>query len=157
MKTKLKTAIPLTLAAGTLALALGGCGTMHNDRDRAADRAERSSDRMARSEDRAADRMADRSDMRYGNRSGVDSAATSGVRTNTPASVDAFASNYPSFPASANESAGITGHSFYCMQHYSQPGCQTFDSASNGYMRRDRRADHMRSDTSGTAVTPNRY
>ena len=165
MNTKLKTAFPLTLAAGTLALALGGCGTMYNDRDRAADRSERS-DRMAQSSDRAADRsmsrsgdrMSDSSDMRSGNRSGAN---TGSMSTNTPASVDAFAANYPSFPASANESAGITGHSFYCIQHYSQPGCQTPDSAAYGRsMRNDRRSDrgdrNMRSDTSGSAVNPNR-
>ena len=138
MKTTLKTAFPLTLAAGTLALALGGCGTMMGQNDR------------------SGDRMSDNSAMRYGNRSVVDRMAYTGVTpsTNTPAVVDAFSPNYASFPASANESAGIMGHSFYCTMHTSQPGCQTFDSASNDrYMRNDRRSSRsddrqpMRGDT----------
>lgn len=133
MQTKIKTAIPFTLAAGTLALALSGCGTMMGQNDR--------------SPDRSGDRMSDNSAVRYGNRSVVDRAAYTGVpeSMNTPASVNAFSPGYVPFPASANESAGITGHSFYCTQHYSQPGCQTFDSASNdrNMMRNDRRPGRM--------------
>ena len=122
MKRNLKSALPAALLAGTFALALGGCGTM-NSSDRGMDR----------------DRSADRANDRNMNRS-VDSAAYGDrMSTNTPAGMDPFSNGYASFPASANESAGITGHSFYCIQHYSQPGCQTFDGASrDGRMWSDR-------------------
>ena len=121
MKHTLKTAVPYALAAGTLALALGGCGTFdHRDRS-----AERSADRHA---DRMADRRVDRTTTTY--------VETSAVASNAPAVVDPFSPRYAAFPAMANESAGVSGHSFYCTQHYNQPGCQTFDSAAAGSDRR---------------------
>jgi hypothetical protein len=116
MKHTLKSAIPCALAAGTLALALGGCGTFdHRDRS-----AERAADRYA---DRTVDRRADRTTY-------VET--TTNFSSNAPAVVDPFSPRYAAFPAMANESAGISGHSFYCTQHYNQPGCQTFDTAAAG-------------------------
>ena len=151
MKHTYKTAVPYALAAGTLALALGGCGTFdHRDRS-----AERSADRQA---DRMADRRVDRTTTTY--------VETNTVASNTPAVVDPFSPRYAAFPAMSNESAGITGHSFYCTQHYNQPGCQTFDTAAAGSERhlwreRDRRSDARDSMTSSDASRsvdgPGRY
>jgi len=115
MKHTLKTAIPCALAAGTLALALGGCGTF--DRDRSADRGS----------DRYANRTVE---------SGTYVETTTNVSSNTPAVVDPFSPRYAAFPAMAPETAGVIGHSFYCTQHYNQPGCQTFDTAAAGSDRR---------------------
>ncbi len=121
MKHTFKTAVPYALAAGTLALALGGCGTFDH-RDRSADR---SADRYA---DRATDRRVDRTTTTY--------VESNTIASNTPAVVDPFSPNYAAFPAMAPETAGVIGHSFYCTQHYNQPGCQTFDTAAAGSERR---------------------
>lgn len=148
MKHTYKTAVPYALAAGTLALALGGCGTFDH-RDRSADR----------SADRMADRRVDRTTTTY--------VESNTVAYNAPAVVDPFSPSYAAFPAMPNESAGITGHSFYCTQHYNQPGCQTFDSAAAGsgqqlWRERDRRSDArdstiMSSDGSRSVDGPGRY
>jgi hypothetical protein len=58
--------------------------------------------------------------------------------TSIPPSIDPFSSSYIPFPVSGNESAGISGHSVFCVQHANQPGCQTFDSARDGSARNDR-------------------
>ena len=116
MKHPLNAAIPCALAAGTLALALGGCGTF--DRDRSADRGS----------DRYANRTVESTTY-------VETTA-SNVSSNTPAVVDPFSPRYAAFPAMAPETAGVIGHSFYCTQHYNQPGCQTFDTAAAGSDRR---------------------
>ena len=145
MNITLKSAITLSLAAGTVALA--GCGTFDH-RDRSADRA---SDRYS---NRTVERVTTTDTVVVATNAPV-------VSTNTPASVDPFSSRYPSFPAMANESAGVMGHSMYCAQHYNQPGCQTFDSAANERsLRHDRpmrRSDagDFRSDS--TSSVPNRY
>ena len=144
MNTTLKSAVTLALAAGTVALA--GCGTF---------------DHRDRSADRASDRYSNRTVERVTTTDTVVTTNAPVASTNTPASVDPFSSRYPSFPAMANESAGIIGHSAYCAQHYNQPGCQTFDSAANERsLRRDhpmRRSDagDFRSDS--TSSVPNRY
>ena len=131
MKHILKTAVPYALAAGTLALALGGCGTFdHRDRS-----AERAADRYA---DRTVDRRVDRTTTTYVE---MNSAGYS-----APAVVDPFSPSYAAFPAMPNESAGVSGHSFYCTQHYNQPGCQTFDTAAAGSDRHFWREHHRRSD-----------
>lgn len=101
--TKLKS-LHIALAAGSLAIMVSGCGTM-----------ERSGDRSA-----ASDRSSDRAGSRG-----------STASSSTPASIDPFSRDYVSFPASANESAGNSGLSFYCQQHYDQPGCQTTGEAMN--------------------------
>jgi len=151
MKTNLK-ALPLAVAAGTLAMAIGGCGTFDH-RDRSADRA------SERHSERSADRTADRSSNRMAERRTVETTTTTTVSTNTPAVVDPFSSRYVPFPGMTNESAGVIGHSMYCAQHYNQPGCQTFDSAANDRsLRHDRpmrRSDagDFRSDMNGV---PNR-
>ena len=144
MNITLKSAITLSLAAGTVALA--GCGTF---------------DHRDRSADRASDRYSNSTDERVTTTDTVVVATNAPVvSTNTPASVDPFSSRYPSFPAMANESAGVMGHSMYCAQHYNQPGCQTFDSAANERsLRHDR--PMRRSDAgdfrSETSSVPNRY
>jgi hypothetical protein len=151
MKHSLKTALPYALAAGSLAIALGGCAT---DRyhDRAADRAsDRTSSRAA---DRTVDRTVERTTTTY--------TETGNVPYNAPVAVDPFSPGYPAFPAMANESAGIVGHSFYCLQHYNQPGCQTFDRAAAGsdrriWPQRDRRSDAGDSIRSSEATVPGRY
>ncbi len=122
--TKLKS-LHLALAAGSLAILVSGCGTMDRMMGHSA-ATDRSSDR-AGSADRAAsdrNRSSDGSGMsseRAGYGGGTASAST-------PAAVDPFARGYVPFPASANESAGILGQSFFCQQHYNQPGCQSGDS-----------------------------
>jgi hypothetical protein len=141
MKHNIKTAVPYALAAGTLALALGGCGTF--DRDRTADR----------SADRYANRTVDRTST-YVETDRV-------VTANAPAVVDPFSPRYAAFPAMTNESAGVSGHSFYCAQHYNQPGCQTFDTAAAGSDRRlwreRSRSDAGDSARSGDAASAGRY
>jgi hypothetical protein len=77
--------------------------------------------------------------------------------------VDPFARGYVSFPAMDNESAGPIGLSNYCVQHYSQPGCQTNGIAANEAapgrwdrgMRRSDAGDY-RNDMSRGAGTVNR-
>lgn len=151
MKQTFKTAVPYALAAGTLALALGGCGTFdHRDRS-----AERSADRYA---DRTVDRRVDRTTATY--------VETNTAGYNAPAVVDPFSPRYAAFPPMAPETAGVSGHSFYCTQHYNQPGCQTFDTAAAGSERhiwgeRHRRSDAgdsmTRSDASRSADGAGRY
>jgi len=48
-----------------------------------------------------------------------------------PPSIDPFSRSYVAFPGSASDAGAVTGHSNFCMQHYSQPGCQTGDSPGN--------------------------
>ena len=139
MNITLKSAITLSLAAGTVALA--GCGTF--------DHRERSADR---SSDRYWNRTVDR----------VTTVETTTVSSNTPASVDPFSSRYAPFPAMNNDTAGPIAFSNYCLQHYSQPGCQTSGVAANegSAARRDRpmrRSDagDFRSDSSSSVR--NRY
>lgn len=85
-----------------------------------------------------------------------------------PPSIDPFSSRYVSFPVSANESAGISGHSFFCVQHYNQPGCQSLDAARDNGSMSNRSARYNRGnwrDTSPTdaqgnsigEVSPGRY
>lgn len=128
MKSKLKSKLPLMLAAGTLAVAMTGCGSMNP----------RSSDRAAADRPVAVDRTVtvERTTTVY-----PDSARGAVASSRTPAAVDPFAPGYAPFPASANESAGIMGHSLYCTQHYNQPGCQTADSM---YGPRDRDSRYNR-------------
>ena len=68
--------------------------------------------------DRHADRMAENSG--YAGQSG-----TPGI----PPSIDPFSSSYVPFPRGTNESSNGGAHSVYCVQHYSQPGCQSGDTA----------------------------
>src|SRR4051794_34804112 len=82
MKLNLKSKVPLALAAGTFALAIGGCASTERFMDRMTDRgADRTASRSTAAEDRAAARTADRSGYNDGRL-----AANSG----TPASVDPF-------------------------------------------------------------------
>jgi hypothetical protein len=84
---------------------------------------------------------------------------TTTVTSNTPVAVDPFSPRYPAFPAMAPETAGVIGHSFYCTQHYNQPGCQTVDTAYGSDRsswrehRRSEASESFRSDTS----SPSRY
>ena len=90
-------------------------------------------------------------------------------QSSTPASVDPFSASYVPFPISANETAGITGHSTFCLQHYNQPGCQTFDSARSASAKDGRFWRHNRgtwsdsaamntgTDSTGGTSSPNRY
>jgi hypothetical protein len=145
MTTHLKSTLPFALAAGTLAVAVAGCGTF--DRDRSADR--------------ASDRYSNRTVERVTTTDTVVATNAPVVSTNTPASVDPFSSRYVSFPAMDNETAGPIALSNFCQQHYSQLGCQSSGAAANeGSLRRDRpmrRSDagEFRSDTSSSV--PNRY
>jgi hypothetical protein len=72
-----------------------------------------------------------------------------------PQNVQAFSSGYVPFPASANESAGITGHSPYCAQHTSQPGCQTGDSSRPN--RDNRRESNAGIDSPNATGAQGRY
>jgi hypothetical protein len=112
MKTRFASSIRLPLIAGALALVVAGCGST----DRYADR----------SSDRYSDRYTDRGSDRY---------AVRGSSQSIPPTIDPFSRSYIPFPGSANESAGIVGHSTFCVQHYNQPGCQTSDNARDGYAR----------------------
>jgi hypothetical protein len=150
MKHSLKITVPFALAAGSLAIALGGCAT-----DRYHDRS------SERASDRASSRVADRTVDRTVDRTTTYSESGT-VAYNVPVAVDPFSPRYPAFPAMANESAGIAGHSFYCEQHYNQPGCQTFDRAPSGSDRRiwpdrERRGDAGDSIRSSEASVPSRY
>ena len=100
MKTRFASSIRIPLLAGALALAITGCGTMN--------------DSMHRSSERSTQPAG------Y-----VGPTSSMGI----PPTVDAFSSSYVAFPITANESAGISGHSTFCVQHYNQPGCQSLDSA----------------------------
>lgn len=125
MKPKLRS-LPLALAAGTLALAITGCGSMHHRDTSVADRT--TVDRTV---------TTDRTVTVYPNSGVVTTTSATVVSRSTPAIIDPFSPGYVPFPAMANESAGVSGHSNYCLQHYSQPGCQTADT---GYgPSRDRR------------------
>src|SRR3954463_14322483 len=151
MKRSLKTAVPYALAAGSLAIALGGCAT-----DRYHDRT------SERARDRASNRVAERTVDRTVERTTTTYSESGSVPYNAPVAVDPFSPRYPAFPAMANESAGVAGHSFYCAQHYNQPGCQTFDRAAAGSDRniwphRDRRGDAGESIRSSEAAVPGRY
>ena len=74
----------------------------------------------------------------------------------TPAKMDPFSRAYIPFPASANESAGITGHSPYYLEHYNQPGCQTVDSMrGTRFSRSDRSSRDYYSDGWRGPVNPN--
>jgi hypothetical protein len=64
------------------------------------------------------DRMADTSG--YAGQSG-----TPGI----PPSIDPYSSGYRPFPVMANERSSVSGRSFFCEQHYSQPGCQSGDTS----------------------------
>jgi hypothetical protein len=73
---------------------------------------------------------------RYADRSaGSDRYAGAGSSQSIPPTIDPFSRSYIPFPGSANESAGIVGHSTFCVQHYNQPGCQSSDNARDGYAR----------------------
>jgi hypothetical protein len=122
MKTRFASSIRLPLLASALALAVTGCGSM--------------SDSMHRSSDRAVQPAG------Y-----VGPTSSSGI----PPVIDPFSPGYASFPASANESAGISGHSFFCVQHYNQPGCQSLDSARNDAAMNNRSAHYNRGSWSDTA------
>ena len=144
MNITLKSAITLSLAAGTVALA--GCGTF---------------DHRDRSADRASDRYSNRTVERVTTTDTVVTTNAPVVSTTTPASVDPFSSRYVSFPAMNNDTAGPMALTNFSQQHYSQPGCQTSGAAANeGSTRRDRPmrssdAGDFRSDSSSSV--PNRY
>ncbi|MEO7727530.1 MAG: hypothetical protein ABIS45_09790, partial [Burkholderiales bacterium] len=53
----------------------------------------------------------------------VGQASTAGI----PPTIDPFSASYVPFPVTAVEQP-YSNHSTFCMQHYSQPGCQTFDT-----------------------------
>ena len=136
MNKTLKRSVPFALPAGTLALALGGCGSMDH---RYGDRADRTTTSRSAVTTTTVDRtiVADRSG--YVADSTVVTRST--VPSSVPAVVEPFSAHYAPFPASSNESAGVIGHSFYCMQHYNQPGCQTADGYGRRYDDRyDRRS-----------------
>lgn len=132
MKPKLKS-LPLVLAAGTLAVAITGCGSMDHRHSARSDRMEPVA--SGTTVDRTV--TTERTVTVYPNSGVVTTSSGAVVSRSTPASVDPFSPGYVSFPAMANESAGVIGHSAYCVQHYNQPGCQ---SADTGYgPSRDRR------------------
>ena len=75
---------------------------------------------------------------RYADRAaGSDRYAGPGSAQSIPPTIDPFSRSYVPFPGSANESAGIVGHSTFCVQHANQPGCQSSDTARDGYARYD--------------------
>ena len=140
MKTRFASSIRLPLLAGALALAITGCGTMNESMHRSADRSAQPAGYVAPT-------------------------SSMGI----PPTIDAFSPSYAAFPASANESAGISGHSTFCVQHYNQPGCQTFDSArdtapmsrNNRSMRFNRGnwpdSAEAQGNSTGVASGPGRY
>ena len=110
MKNRIATSLRLPLLAGALALVVAGCGTTG----------------------RFADRFSDRT---------VEPAGYVGQSSSSDIlpSAGPFSPGYIPFPASTNESAGVMGHSTFCVQHYNQPGCQTFDSGPGTRMSRPSR------------------
>lgn len=114
----MKTRFALPLIAGAAALALAGCSSFH----------------------RNGDRMSDRTVEPAGY---VGQAGTTGI----PPSIDPFSASYVPFPIQATDQP-MTSHSMYCSLHYSQPGCQTFDTndrmARNDHMFRRSHREEMR-------------
>jgi len=140
MKTRFASSIRLPLLAGALALVITGCGSMNDSTHRSSDRA-------------------------IAPAGYVGPTSSSGI----PPRIDPFSVSYISFPASTSESAGISGHSFFCAQHYNQPGCQSLDSArDNGSMSnrsarynrgnwRDSTPTDAQGNATGDVNSPGRY
>ena len=63
-----------------------------------------------------------------------------------PPTIDPFSRDYVQFPAGSNESAGVSGHSYFCQQHYNQPGCQTVDATQKRFSRSNQYSQNSRRD-----------
>lgn len=144
MKTLSVSSIRLPVLAGALALVLTGCGStggfMNRSADSSSNRSADSSTNRDGSMNRSADGTMNRDGTMHRGADGTMHRSTgevygpmgyvgqSGATAGIPPSIDPFSRSYVPFPVSANESAGIIGHSVFCVEHYNQPGCQTMDS-----------------------------